>query len=124
MSIWSNGTWFLQLTNQTTDSNKFKLFLDKLNEWIKTNESFQKQEVLIVLDNWSIHKSKEVMQKLKQISNKIAYLPAYTPKFAPIELWFSKIKENLRRSWSNKVVKLSEKSVYNDIYQALKDLKS
>ena len=124
MSIWSNGTWFLQLTNETADSNKFKLFLDKLNEWIIINESFQKQEVLIVLDNWSIHKSKEVMQKLKQISNKIPYLPAYTPQFAPIELWFSKIKENLRRSWSNKVVKLSEKSGYNDKYQALKDLKS
>ena len=45
----------LQLTNQTADSNKFKLFLDKLNEWIITNESFQKQEVLIVQDNWSIH---------------------------------------------------------------------
>ena len=70
--------------------------------------NFSKQEMLIVLDNWSIHKSKEVMQKLKQISNKITYLPAYTPQFTPIELWFSKIKENLRRSWSNKVVKLSE----------------
>ena len=79
MFIWSNGTWFIQLTNQTTDSNKFKLFFDNLNEWIITNESFQKQEVLIVQDNWSIHKSKEVMQKLKQISNKITYLPAYTP---------------------------------------------
>ena len=45
----------------------------------KADKKFQKQEVLFVLDNWSIHKSKEVMQKLKQISNKVTYLPAYSP---------------------------------------------
>ena len=64
------------------------------------------------------------MQKLKQISNKVTYIPAYTPQFAPIMLWFSKIKGNLRRSWNNKVVKLWAKSSYNDLYHALKDVKS
>ena len=67
------------MISQTSDSNKFSLFLDKINEWIIANKKFQKQEVLLVLDNWSIHKSKEVMQKLKQISNKVTYLPAYSP---------------------------------------------
>ena len=46
-------------------SNKFSLFLDKLNEWIIANKKFKKQEVFIVLDFWSIHKSKEVVQKLQ-----------------------------------------------------------
>ena len=52
------------------------------------------------------------------------YQPAYTHQLTPIELWFSKINENLRRSWNNKVVKLSVKSSYNDIYHALKCIKS
>ena len=54
----------------------------------------------------------------------MTYLPLYTPQFAPIELWFSKIKGNLRRCWNNKVVKLLSKSSYNDRYHALKDVKS
>ena len=54
----------------------------------------------------------------------MTYLPPYTPQFAQIELWFSKIKGNLRISRNNKVVKLSAKSSYNDKYHSLKDVKS
>ena len=43
----------------------------------KADKKFQRQEVLLVLDNRSIHKSKEVMQKLKQISNKVTYPPIH-----------------------------------------------
>ena len=124
MSICSWGSWFLLLTNHTSNSDIFELFLNKLNDWIATNDNFQGKEVLIVMDNWSIHKSKQIMQKLKYMKWKVAFLPAYTPLFAPIEMWFSRIKQILRSRWNSKVVKLSNKESFNEIYSCLKEIKS
>ena len=124
MAILSSGQWLLLLTNKTSNSEKFVLFLNKLNSWISANEGFGYKDILITLDNWSIHKSKEVTQILKELNFNVIYLPAYTPQFAPIEMWFSKVKGNLRQIWATKIVSLTLKLSYNYLFDALKKIKS
>ena len=123
MAILWNGNWFSLLSSTTSNSNKFDSFLDKLNYWLTANKIFQKKEVLILLDNWSIHKTAQIFQKFKEINYNVIFLPAYTPQFAPIEMWFSMIKRNLRQIYNGKIVKLSLKSSYNNVYNALRQIK-
>ena len=64
------------------------------------------------------------MQKLKFIKLKVAFLPAYTLLFGPIEMRYSRINQILRSRWNSKVVKLSNKESYNNVYSCLKEIKS
>ena len=66
----------------------------------------------------------EVVQKILEINWNVKFLPGYTPQFAPIKIWFSKIKWNLRQLYNRKIVKLSLKSSYNDVFNTMKHIKS
>ena len=87
-AICSNGAWISLITNETIDSNKFILFLDHLNSWLKSENNFGYADVLFIMDNWKYHKSKISKHKLMELSYKVVYLPPYTPQWTPIENWF------------------------------------
>lgn len=50
----------------------------------------------VVLDNCSIHKSKEVELAIQNAGGQVLYLPPYSPDFSPIENCWSKLKGILR----------------------------
>ena len=124
MAILWNENWFSMLSNKTSNSDKFLQFLFRLNYWLSQNNRFEKKDILVILDNWSMHETVEVVQKILGINWNVIFLPAYTPQFAPIEMWFSKIKGNLRQLYNRKIVKLSLKSSYNDVFNTMKHIKS
>ena len=95
MTILNNGVIFTLLTNATIDSMKFWLFLENLNSWINKNKMFGFSEALLLMDNWSIHKSKITKTTLWEINSKVLYLLVYRPGFSPIEMWFSILKRKL-----------------------------
>ena len=117
-----NGLPCLQL--KTIDSTKFIVFIENLNRWLIDHSNFKYSNVLIILDNWSIHKSKETLCKLKKINWKIIYLSAYSPMLAPVEMYFRILKANLRRIQSKEVVKLNVKYDYSRIVRAMKEIRS
>ena len=122
MAILSNGAWFCMLTNETITSDKILLFLWKLDWWIRENNHFEYSNILLLLDNCSIQKSKEVKDLLIKLSWKTMYLPVYTPIYAPIENCFSLIKSYLKKNYKTKDVKINLKQNYNIIYYALKSI--
>ena len=123
-AICSNGWWITMLTNETIDSTKFIVFIENLNWWLIDHSNFNYSNVLIILDNWSIHKSKETLFKLKKINWKIIYLPAYSPMLAPVEMYFGILKAKLRRIQSKEVVKLNVKFDYSRIVRVMKEIRS
>ena len=123
MTIWSNGATFTLLSNEATDSVKFWLFLENLNSWINNNRSFGFSETLLIMDNWSIHKSKSTKAKLWKINANVLYLPAYSPDFAPIEMCFSILKRKFKAEWNNQHIKLNSKQSYHKIVDALQKIK-
>ena len=124
MAILSNGSFIAMLTNETINSQKFILFLTQLHRLLKNNEWFEFKDVLILLDNWSIHKSAEVQTRLLQMNHKVMFLPAYTPQWAPIENWFGILKSILCKDNKASMMNLSNKLSYDIILKAMKNLKS
>ena len=120
MGIWSNGYWIGMLTNESIDTSKFIIFVENLIQWVKNNEYFGYWELLIILDNCAIHKSKYSIQKLNKIKGKIIFLPAYSPPLAPIEEFFGILKMNMRRMSTTELVNLNKKESYQVIIKALR----
>lgn len=54
-------------------------------------------EDVILLDNSSVHKSKLVLDTLKECGIKYLFLPPYSPDFNPIELLWALMKSVLRK---------------------------
>lgn len=51
----------------------------------------------VVIDNCSIHKSKELREAIEKIGARLIFLPPYSPDFSPIENGWSKAKTNLKK---------------------------
>lgn len=52
---------------------------------------------VVILDNCPIHFSKEIEKAIALKGAKLIYLPPYSPDFAPIENFWSKVKSLLRK---------------------------
>ena len=52
---------------------------------------------IVVLDNFSAHKSQKVRELIESVGAELYYLPAYSPDLNPIEKMWSKIKAILRK---------------------------
>ena len=102
MVIYSNDTWLIFMLDETVNSLKFIWFIKIFHNWTISNNYFGYNEVLILLDNWSFHKSSTSISLLKTLGYAVAFLPVYSPDFAPIEMCFSLLRRNLSESWNNK----------------------
>ena len=63
---------------------------------------------VVVMDNLSAHKVRGVWEAIEAAGARVAYLPAYSPDFNPIELAFSKFKKLLRDGAARTVDRLWE----------------
>ena len=120
--ICSNGSWLWFLDNQTVDAKKFIWVRKILSIWFNLYKNFKYDEVIIILDNWSVHKSKLTQKLLQRLSYKVFYISAYSPEFAPVEMSFSLLKRTLSESNKNEIVKLSFRQNLIKIYKSLQAL--
>ena len=51
---------------------------------------------VVIMDNLSPHKNERTLALLAQAGAEVAFLPAYSPDFNPIEKMWSKVKASLR----------------------------
>ena len=69
---------------------------------------------IVVMDNLSAHKNKEVRNLIESIGAQLWFLPPYSPDLNPIEKMWSKIKSILRALKAR-----TEKTLINAIAKAL-----
>ena len=124
LAICSNGSWLCMLASNTIDSMSFIWFINILSNWLKSNDNFEYNDVVIMLDNWSVHKSQLSQNFIKKHTFKILYIPAYSPELAPVEMSFSLLKRNLSESNKNESVKLSFRQNLIKIHHSLLSLTS
>ena len=124
MAICSNGSWINFVINETINSENFMWFLKIMNSWLESNNLFGYSRALIILDNWSIHKSSNTKSLFKKMKHLVFYIPPYTPDFSPVEMSFSLIKRSLYRICKSKPDMLTLKENYAKIFDALVTVKS
>ena len=71
---------------------KIATFLRYLSKWVLNNRKLNYKNILLILNNCSIQKSKDVNDQIKQLYLTVMYLPVYSPIYAPIENYFGIIK--------------------------------
>ena len=123
LAICSNGDWISLFTNTTIKSNKFIQFIDVIEQWMQKHSYFGYSKIVYLLDNWPFYKSKHTFSKLKRLNGAIMFLPAYSPDYAPVEVWFAIIKNFPRLQCSKKNIKLNLKHSYQLIKEALSTLR-
>lgn len=57
-----------------------------------------RQHDIVVMDNLSVHKNKNVRRIIEAAGATLIYLPPYSPDLNPIEMAFAKLKANLRKA--------------------------
>lgn len=73
----------------------FTIWLEYLLRSLQLSSTNHQKEHLIILDNASIHKSKEIDQLVAQYHMHIVYLPTYIPDFNGIEKACSVLKRKV-----------------------------
>ena len=72
---------------------------------------------IVVMDNLSCHKVKEVKEAIEEAGASVLYLPPYSPDFNPIEMMWSKMK-TLLRNWKTDTPELLH-SVIPDAFSSV-----
>ena len=89
LTILSNGSWFCLIINQTMNSDRFLKYMQKFTEWISSKAYFGYRKLIIMMDNWAIHRNKKNLAIMSQPGHQVMFIPPYSPQLAPVEMWFS-----------------------------------
>jgi transposase len=73
-----------------------------LENWLKAKKKVELKDIIVILDNAMIHKSKIVLNHFREVGWEVFFLPAYTPELAPVEHFFSKLKRSANKVPKNK----------------------
>ena len=118
-SLLSNGHWIWLLNKSTTTAQDFCLFLYIHRIYLDTCLGMPQSQIVVTLDNASIHWTSETMKTASSLGMKIVGLPPYCPHLAPAEFVFCMVKGYLRSRLSNKIVDYSKGSGKRAIIEGL-----
>jgi transposase len=90
-SIRLDGSTAPMVVNGATNKEVFKVYVEKF-----LLPTLNKGDV-IILDNLSAHKNKEIRELIESAGADLWYLPPYSPDLNPIEKMWSKVKSILRK---------------------------
>lgn len=75
------------------------------------------KEKTVIIDNASFHKSEKIKNLMQSAGIKLIYLPPYSPDLNPIEHYWHKIKNSIRKLMRN-----SKLSLENAMEKTLKEM--
>ena len=88
----ADGRTYTEVVEGTLTREKFIAYIDRLLKYLKRITDVDKSKIGIILDNYSVHRSKIVINHF--VNNEITQilLPPYRLEFTPVELFFSLVK--------------------------------
>ena len=104
MAIGSDGSYFSLLTGGRIDSSIYLQFLKQLEKWIESRRNSKFQKVVILKDNWQVHRAKKVWSFIDKSEYTYIFIPMYTPEFSPVEKIFAMLKTKCKSIRSRKSI--------------------
>ena len=95
------------LHNPISMLNCFVFYLKSMALWKKKNQYFGYDQVSIILDNCSTHRSIKTANYLSTKSWNIYFLPPYSPQLDHVELAFNHIKAQIKSRNRRNILKLN-----------------
>lgn len=107
-SVRLDGSTACMVVDGATTKDIFKAYVEQiLLPTLKAGD-------IVVLDNLSAHKNKEIRDLIESVDAELWFLPPYSPDLNPIEKMWSKIKSILRRLKAR-----TEEALINAVAKAL-----
>ena len=94
-AITSDGEWFASHLDGKNNSATFIEFVGKLVKWIRIDLHYPMDKIILLLENWPIHKAKKWIGYLNKLGYLTVFLPPYSPEYTPVELFFNTLKNRL-----------------------------
>ena len=73
------GLEHIEVHNNSINKRKFKAFLDNLRS------KYPFDDILLIMDNLSLHKSRETRERMDELGFLYTWTPVYSPQFKGIE---------------------------------------
>ena len=105
-AITSLGDWWASHLESTNNFTTFIEILGNCLKWLRVDLQIDMRKIVIVLNNWAIHRSKKVMSYLNKFGWIIIYAPPYTPELWAVELFFNVLKRRIVTQWKKETLKL------------------
>ena len=83
-AITSRGEWFASHLDGTNNAGTFVEFVGRLVKWIRIDLHYPMDKIILLLDNWPIHKSKKWINYFNKLGCYTVFLPPCTPEYAPV----------------------------------------
>ena len=115
-AIWSDGEFIIQIVNSTTNSEIFQEFICILNYALKFVMKSETKNIYFIMDNATIHTCEKTKKLFTKFKNIVKYLPPYSPKLAPVELFFNIVKQKIRMKNSEEYIDFDKQWGKNCIY--------
>ena len=106
-TISTTGKVFNVIKEGTIRSNDFIEYIRQMVKYMKSNMNIENREIELILDNWAVHSVKATIQALKEIGICIYFIPPYCPELAPIENYFSILKQEVLSKWEATQINLN-----------------
>ena len=108
------GILLYEILSTSFNGERYSQFIRKLLMKLK---DMNMDNMIIIMDNCSIHKVKSVRALISDENHTLMFLPPYSPQLNPIEESFSKWKNAVKSSNPNTVVELEEaiRTAHNSI---------
>ena len=74
-----SGVELVQVFDKSVNKKKFRVFLDNLRA------KYPYEDIMLMMDNLSLHKSKDTKKRMDELGFRYTYTPVYSPKYNGIE---------------------------------------
>ena len=104
-------------------SDHFLEFVRVMEMWLENAVGIKLSKVVVLLDNYSIHRSRLCLELLKNSPFTYMFLPQYSPQLALIELIFFIFKQHIKRSTEISSTRWNSRSGISVIQKAFRQVR-
>ena len=113
--ILSYGMYFSSIVQHLVNSEMFLKYLNYLEKWYSSEQSWKDKRLVCMMDNCSSHSSGQILSKIKFSVICYIFILIYSPQLAAVESAFNTFKWRLNRATRNKRIKLSTVDGFNSL---------